>query len=676
MSLSSLSRVLVLLGCLVALAAPTAAQTAAFVQNIEGPANSNFGYAIAVDGNTAVIGARLESSSGGAAYVVVRSGATWVLQQRLQAADATTSAQFGASVAISGETLIVGAPSARTNGVVTGAAYVFVRSGTTWTQQAKLTQTTPTLDSFVGSDVDIDGNVAVVGALQESVGNQRYGAAYVFERSGTTWTSTRIQAPTPRADLDQFGGGVGVSGTTICVGAPGWDASNTALGQGTAFVFVKSGSAWVQQQRLLGSEPSETDGFGNDCDVDGESVLVSAPGQGERGAVYAFTRSGSTWTEQQRVSGESTGGRPDSVSLRGDLFVVGNAAEDSFTGAAYIYRRTGTSWALVQRLDNTGQPHGASYGTGVATDATTVMAGAPTRSVSAGTPGNRVTVYAFGVASPLPGPPTGFAATVSGNAVSMSWAAPTSGAAATGYTLVARSPAGAVLVTQPLGNVTAYSASAPNGTYVLTLQATNASGAGPESAPVTVVLPSSVAPPGAPSGLTGAVSGSTAVFTWNPPASGGAVTNYLLVAGTSPGFSVPVASLTLPGTPGVSVPNVPAGTYYVRVLALNNGGTSGASNEVAITVGGGTLPGAPTLNAPTVSGTTVTLSWTPGSGATSHTLRAYAGGSGAPVATVPGLAGTTVTFTGVPSGSYQLELVAVNGAGSSSASPRVTLVVP
>jgi ABC-type antimicrobial peptide transport system permease subunit len=100
---------------------------------------------------------------------------------------------------------------------VTGAAYVFVRSGTTWAQQAKLTQTTPTLDSFVGSDVDIDGNVAVVGALQESVGNQRYGAAYVFERSGTTWTSTRIPAPTPRADLDQFGGGVGVSGTAVGV---------------------------------------------------------------------------------------------------------------------------------------------------------------------------------------------------------------------------------------------------------------------------------------------------------------------------------------------------------------------------------------------------------------------------------------------------------------------------
>jgi hypothetical protein len=99
---------LVLCGSVVALAAPAAAQTAAFVQNAEGPANSNFGYAIAVDGNTAVIGARLESSSGGAAYVVVRSGATWVLQQRLQADDATSSAQFGSSVAISGETLIVG----------------------------------------------------------------------------------------------------------------------------------------------------------------------------------------------------------------------------------------------------------------------------------------------------------------------------------------------------------------------------------------------------------------------------------------------------------------------------------------------------------------------------------------------------------------------------------------
>ena len=276
-----------------------------------------------------------------------------------------------------------------------------------------------------------------------------------------------------------------------------------------------------------------------------------------------------------------------------------------------------------------------------------------------------------------PGPPTNFQATVSGNTVNMSWGAPASGGAPTSYNIVARAVAGGpVLTTLPVGSGTSYSVVAPNGSYSVTAQATNASGSA-ESAPVSITVPQAVAAPGAPSNLAASVAGNTASFTWNAPATGGPVASYLLVAGTTPGFAIPIATVSLPGTPGAAIPGVPPGTYYVRILALNAGGTSGPSNEVTVTVAGPAAPGAPTLNVPVVAGSTVSLSWSAGSGGppTGYTLVASHTPGGAPIVTVP-LSGTSVTFTSVPSGTYYLRLTASNAVGTSAASNEVTAVVP
>lgn len=278
----------------------------------------------------------------------------------------------------------------------------------------------------------------------------------------------------------------------------------------------------------------------------------------------------------------------------------------------------------------------------------------------------------------VPGTPTNLQATVSGNTLGLSWAAPSTGGTPTGYTLVARTaPGGAVLVAIPLGNVTSFGANGPNGVYVLSIVASNASGAGPESSPVTVTLPTVPAPPGAPTALVASASGNTATFTWNPPSSGGAVANYLLAAGVTPGFAVPLASLPLTGSStGTVVPGVPAGTYYIRVVAQNAGGTSAPTNEAVLTVAGPAAPGAPTMSQPTGSGNTLNLAWTPGGGGvpTSYVLTALTTG-GAVIASVP-LAGTTASFANVPNGTYVLQVAAVNGVGTSPASNQVTVTLP
>ena len=276
-----------------------------------------------------------------------------------------------------------------------------------------------------------------------------------------------------------------------------------------------------------------------------------------------------------------------------------------------------------------------------------------------------------------PGAPTNFQVSVTGNLVNMSWSPPSVGQPPTSYSIVVRTPGGQLLTEVPAGNVTSMSAPAPNGTYRLSVRASNASGAGPESNAVTVTVPQAVVAPGAPTNLTATVNGTTALFSWTPAVAGGAVANYLLVAGTTPGFVVPVASLMLPGVSGATIPDVPPGTYYARVLALNAGGTSGPSNEVVVTVAAPSLPGAPTLNAAVVSGTTVSLSWTPGAGSppASYVLTASLTPAGNPLATVP-MTGTSMTFVDVPSGTYFLRLAAVGSVGTGPASNEITVVVP
>lgn len=277
-----------------------------------------------------------------------------------------------------------------------------------------------------------------------------------------------------------------------------------------------------------------------------------------------------------------------------------------------------------------------------------------------------------------PGPPTSLRATVVGNMVTLSWGAPVSGATATGYTLVGRLTAGGpVLAALPMGTATSFALNAPNGTFVLTVQASNGSGTGPESTPVTVTVPqSATAPPGAPSNLSASVNGTTATFTWNPPASGGPVENYVFLAGASPAFTTPLASLPLGAAPSFTVSGVPTGTYWVRVVARNAVGSSAPSNETSITVAGLTPPGAPTMNAPTLAGQTVGLSWSagPGGAPASYTLYASVAPGGAPIATAP-LTGTSVSFANVPNGIYYLKVTASNAAGTSAPSTEVAAVV-
>jgi len=244
----------------------------------DGAQTDQLGWAVAIDGDTAVVGA----NRGLAAYVFVRSGTTWTQQAKLRGMYCGTGDEFGCSVAISGDTVVVGALGYGGLGGLgsypgMGAACVFVRSGTAWTEQAMLVASDGAAHDNFGSSVSISGDTVVIGAKHDTVGaNGWQGSAYVFVRSGTTWSQQAQLTASDGAANDSFGISAAISGDTAVVGAYGHTVgANT--GQGSAYVFVRSGTSWSQQAQLTASDGAAVDHFGYSVAISGDRALVGAP---------------------------------------------------------------------------------------------------------------------------------------------------------------------------------------------------------------------------------------------------------------------------------------------------------------------------------------------------------------------------------------------------------------
>lgn len=652
-----------------------------------GPIPNNIGNAVAIQGDVAFVGAYQEQAQTGLVgrvYVYARTGTTWTAVQTLSATGGSNFDQFGWSLDVDGDTLVVGAPNP--NGT-TGAAYVFVRSGGSWVQQARL-DAAPPVRSYFGWSVAVSGDTVVVGATGGGTASSQstFGQVHVFVRSGTTWS--RQDLPSPPNVKVNYGVSVDVSGDAVCVGDPN-DSQVPQFGdiRGNVWVYSRSGGTWVLQQRVQPTDVLTNDAFGWTCAIDGDT-LVGTSYRGttrsvqEAGAAYAFTRSGSTWSQQQKLEPAGTFGASNRIfgalSLRQGVVVVGSRLDNGSTGAFDIFTRAGATWTHTQRTPNVTPGGAIQFGAAVAFDGSTLLVGA--NEPGSSSVGGRVHVFGAQTNNTgAPGPPSGLLSTIAGSTVNFSWSAPTSGGAPTGYSLVAGLTPGftAPVATVPLP-AAPLSASIPNvpaGTYFARLLATNANGSSAPSNEIAFTV-GGVAAPNAPTLAPPSVTGTSVSFSWTPAASGGAAASYVLTAASSPG-GAPIATVQVGGT-SQGFAGVPPGTYYVRVTAVNAAGSSAPSNEVTAVVAGATAPAAPILSPATVSGSTVTLSWSAGSGGgapTSFVLTATVTPSGSPVATVP-VGGTTQTFGGVPSGTYFVRITAVNAAGSSPPSNQVTVVVP
>ena len=294
----------------------------------DGASGDEFGFSVALSGSTAVVGAPSKNSMNGAAFVFVRSGATWSQQAKLTIA--AGGAGLGWSVALSGSTAVVGAPFQSLGRRITGAAYVFVRSGTTWSRQAKLTAAAHGFQQFLGQSVAVSGATVVAGAPSN-------GTADVFVRSGTTWSrQAKLTGP-----VGSFGWSVALSitpasGATAVVGSP---LENSFTG--AAYAFVRAGTTWSRQARLTAADGAANDEFGGSVALSGSTAAVGAASKNANtGAAYVFARSGTTWSQRAKLTaahGAANDGFGGSVALSGSSAIVGALGTNANTGAAYVF---------------------------------------------------------------------------------------------------------------------------------------------------------------------------------------------------------------------------------------------------------------------------------------------------------------------------------------------------
>ena len=373
--------------------------------------NILFGSAVAIEVDTIAVSAKNANEgsfqSCGIIYVYVRSENTWTLQQELLASDRASSDELGGSelakggsaLAIDGDTIVVGSDD---NDDRTGSAYIFVRSGTTWSEQEKLMPSDISQYDSFGISVAIAGDYVIVGSFRDDDKGYDSGSAYIFVRSGSTWTQQQKLVPSDGATNDIFGRAVAIAGNIAIVSAEQFNEGQTYTGSGSGQVYVftlPTSSPTVAhsppppppfppplppppppspplpppppspppffislvslKQNILIDDGARNDHFGNSLAIDGDTLAIGARGyKSYTGAVFIYTRTGTTWSFQQKIVSTSSNQYGEnfagSIALVGNtLFVAASSAQNDKeiqTGAVYVYARSENTWRLEQTL--------------------------------------------------------------------------------------------------------------------------------------------------------------------------------------------------------------------------------------------------------------------------------------------------------------------------------------
>lgn len=372
----------------------------------DGTLTAKFGTSVDIDGDTLVIGAPFSRDAAdatrGAVYIYVRSGSTWNFQAKLDPPVGSGSAAFGSYVAVSGNTLVAGAPQEDIDGITKGTASVFIRSGQTWSFQQKLAASDGLVGAQFGTSVGIENDTVVVGAVQGVVGVIRQGSAYVFVRSGAVWSEEAKLIDSNGNDNDQYGLTLDISGNTVIVGARFADMAG--IFGGVACIYTRTGTVWTRQARIMASDAAEDDAFGSSVAIEGDTAVVGAPrnritGTTAKGAAYVFVRSAGVWSEVQRLfydHGPDFSEMGTSVAISGEKLIVGDSGYTVGTsnrGAAYLFIKNGATWQFQNKLMASQNSVSDRVGTSVAIQGNRFFAGAPGVDIGGNT--DQGAVYSF-----------------------------------------------------------------------------------------------------------------------------------------------------------------------------------------------------------------------------------------------------------------------------------------
>ncbi len=320
----------------------------------DGATSDQFGYYVSIHDTLAIVGANRSNggaNKSGSAYVFARTPTGWVQRAKLTPSSPRADLQFGHGVAIGYDRAVVGANSAPRPGAPrsrAGAVYVFRREGTSYVQEARLASSDLQNGDRFGFDVALDGDYLIAGADREDGNGSSSGAAYIFARNGTTWTQqAKLLAADGAAD-DRLGYAVDIDGDYAIAGARHHDQGGTDAG--AAYIYRRNGNQWVQEEKLTAADPADNVDFGINVGIHEGRAVVGAFHEGtngfQAGAVYVFARSNGSWSQEAKViadDGEERDLFGRSVSIYRNQVIVGaNRDDDNGTeaGAAYFLRPT------------------------------------------------------------------------------------------------------------------------------------------------------------------------------------------------------------------------------------------------------------------------------------------------------------------------------------------------
>jgi len=317
--------------------------------------NDFFGYSVAINGNYAITGSLHEDNNAGAAYIYQRftsigNDNLWYQQARLIASDRASGDYFGSSVAIYGDYAVVGASNdSNARGSSAGAVYIFKRSGSSWTQQAKLIASDGSKSDYFGVATAIDGNHLVVGAsYDDTAKGSDAGSAYVFERVNNNWIERSKLGASGGAAGDLFGNSVSIHGDLILVGAH-YNDNSKGNNAGAAYLFEKSGNQWTQEDKLLASDGNGGDKFGHSVAIDADYAIVGAPNNDNAngdnaGAAYVYWLVGDSLYSIEKLTSSDGAGHDYfgfRVALSGKYAALGALYDDNSNGpdagAVYLF---------------------------------------------------------------------------------------------------------------------------------------------------------------------------------------------------------------------------------------------------------------------------------------------------------------------------------------------------
>jgi len=319
-----------------------------------------FGGSVSLSNDYMIVGAIRAETNGvetGAAYIFKNENNVWIEKAKLTASDTTAPDGFGGAVAIYDDYAVVGFVSDDENGRLSGSAYVYKREGEAWIEKTRLLPADGDEHDRFGTSISLYEDYVLIGASDDDENGQLSGSAYMFMRNGDTWTESAKLLPSDASDDARFGSSVALTENLALIGAPTDDTNVNSAG--AVYVFLRQGSTWTEQTKLVAADLSDGIMFGLSVSIHDTLAIIGAIGNnalGHPGAAYVFRQEGMNWVQEDKLEasdGENSDGFGESVSIYEDYALIGardDLANGWLSGSAYVFRRQGKSWVEEVKL--------------------------------------------------------------------------------------------------------------------------------------------------------------------------------------------------------------------------------------------------------------------------------------------------------------------------------------